>query len=181
MKLIKISLLLLLFVACSSKKTLSSENKKHEAQDQKITEGAVASKKVPKKVAGFSYVSEVNAYFKNSVSKKKRQRIISKIKKKKKLIDKKSRFSRQLKAKTKLFKYPLWSDYFADRDIHGTIDLNMLIGKDGFAEIIIVKQGIDPKVNRIFVSYAAKFPFKAAIHKKSKKPVRAWYRFRSSF
>jgi hypothetical protein len=173
-------LLMLLFISCTTPPKATVVESKEKAADE-IVEGVVISKDVPKSINGFRYVKEINTYFKNTISKKVEQRIYNSIKRSKEIKDDKSRFTRQVSALSSQFKYPFWSDYFGDEAVNGSIRLNIRVGKDGLPEIIIVESGIQPDVDRIFVEHATRFPFQPAIHKKSKKPVRAWIKIQNTF
>lgn len=177
----KILLLLitLLFSACTTAPKAAATMNETELPEK--IEGAVISKEIPKAINGFRYVKDINAYFKSTVSEKVEQRIYNNIKRGNENKDDRSRFSRQVAALSDQFKYPFWSDYFGDETVQGSIRLNIRVGKDGLADIIIVESGIKDDVDRIFVDHASRFPFKPAIHKKSKKPVRAWIKIQNTF
>lgn len=171
---------LLLLIACTTPKPEPAVDNRPPVE-KKDVEGAIASKKIPDAIRSFKYVPSVNAYFRNDVIKSAQDRIISKIKGNKALKDDKSRFSRQVEPKASEFVNPIWSEYFGDKRITGTYQLNIRVGKDGTPDVIVVKKGISKEADRVFVKYVSKYPFYPAIHKKSKKPVRAWFPFRTTF
>lgn len=168
----------LLVISCTPTSTI--KNTTDKPKDEKI-EGAVVSKKTPMKVSGFNFVEKHNAYFREDLTESLVGRIMKKLDNGETPSDKSSRFSQQVKPLTSQFKYPFWSDYFGDKIISGTIQLNILVSKYGKPEVIIVEHGIDEEVDRITVDHVKNFPFAPAIHKRSGNPTRAWIKIRNTF
>ena len=175
MKLTIIVGLFILILSCGTTQTLA------KAKDVKkeVEEGAVASKKIPTRIAGFVFNKKVNAYFRNDVSKTVQKRIVQTIIKGKRLGNKSGRL--KAKASPKEFKDPYWSDYFGQKEINGTIDYIIRIGKNGKPDVIVIKNGIGEKANRIAAKYMSESLFNPGIKATNNKPVRSWLNLKKTY
>ena len=145
---------------------------KANVNKKEIQEGMVASKTMPVSIAGFRYSKKADAFFRNDVSKDVQKRTTQVILKGQKLGNKAGRL--KVKPSPKNLKDPYWADYFGEKTISGKIQFNIRVGKNGKADIIVIKKGISKEANTIASKYISESTFYPGIHAKKNKPVRSW-------
>lgn len=167
---------LVLLISCgSSTQTLSKSSVNKKA----IDEGIVASKKVPTSIKGYVYNASVNVFFRKDISKTVRKRIVSSIKKGKKLKNKQGRL--KTNPTPNQLKEPYWADYFGETPVSGSVMFNLRIDKKGTPDIIVIEEGINPEANTIAAKYLSESTFKPGIHAKKNIPVRSWIKIKKTY
>lgn len=174
-KLITVGLLL---ISCLTKPVSTKPELKNETETNLAK---IESKQIPKTIPNFIFRDDVNSYFRNDVDETAVNRIIQDIKKGNQISDNKSNFSQQAEIIESEFKRPYWPEYFPDSEIKGSISYYLRVAKDGTPNIIIIIEGINKEVDRIFVEHLTRSKFKPAIHAKSKKPVNSWLKLKENF
>lgn len=152
---------------------------KANVNKKEIQEGMIASKDLPVKIAGFRFSKKANAYFRDDVSKDVQKRTTQTILKGQKLGNKSGRL--KTKPSPKDLKDPYWADYFGEKTISGKIKFNIRVGKNGKADIIVIKKGISKEANTIAAKYISESTFFPGIHAKKNKPVRSWLSLNKSY
>jgi hypothetical protein len=152
---------------------------KANVNKKEIQEGMVASKSIPLRIPGFRYSKKADAFFRNDVSKDVQKRTTQTITKGQKLGNKSGRL--KTKPSPKDLKDPYWADYFGEKTISGKIQFDIRVGKNGKADIIVIKKGISTESNTIAAKYISESTFFPGIHAKKSIPVRSWLSLNKSY
>lgn len=160
-------IILFLFSCGGSDKLAKKDDKKNLPET-----ASIIKKETPSAVPGFDYDKESNVYFRKDVSDKKRQRVIKKILSGGRYTENKSKYKSLPVLEKK--DEPFWAEYFPEKEVKGTVQVDFRISTDGKPDIICVRKGINDSVDLIVAKYVSEYKFKAAIGKRSGKVVAYW-------